>query len=427
MGQLKLQLKKITPTWMLSLYHYKMSLVGALRYGFPSRNIKVVGVTGTKGKSSTVEILNAILEEAGFTTALVSTVRFKVGNDSEPNRLKMTTPGRFFLQKKIREAVEAGCDYIILEMSSEGVKQWRHKFITLNALLVTNLSPEHIESHGSYAKYREAKLKIAKALARSSKPHKVLVTNGDDPELEVFRRLKNVPQVATHLSHANPHTLLADGLFFTYKNQKIQTKLVGEFNLYNILLAVAYAEHENVDSEKIKKALEKFTGVPGRLELITSSDPTLARQQNFKVIVDYAHTADSLKKVYEIYKDHKIIAVLGGTGGGRDRDRRTIMGGLANKYASLVIVTDEDPYDEDPRQIAEAVAAGVSSTPKKIIMDRREAIREALKSATGDSVVIITGKGTDPYIMRAGGTKERWSDAEVAREELEKILSKKTE
>ncbi|OHA58914.1 MAG: hypothetical protein A2571_00855 [Candidatus Vogelbacteria bacterium RIFOXYD1_FULL_44_32] len=425
MGKIKNIIKKIVPTWVFSIYHWKLALLGALIYRFPARHIKVVAVTGTKGKSSTTELVSAILEEAGFKTALVSTVRFKIGNESRPNRLKMTTPGRFTLQKLIREAVDAHCDYIVLEISSEATKQFRHKFIALDALLVTNLSPEHIESHGSFAKYKEAKLKIAHALATSWKPNKVLVTNGDDPALDDFRKINIATKLESHLAEAEPHALLVDGLFFTYAGQKIQTKLVGEFNLYNILLAITYAKSQNIGPDKIKQAIEKFSGIPGRLEQVTPTDPTLARLQDFKVIVDYAHTADSLQKVYEIYKDHKIIAVLGGTGGGRDSDRRQIMGGLADKYASLVIITDEDPYDENPEQIATQVASGVTHTPKEIIMERRLAIRKAIEKAETGSVIIITGKGTDPYIMRANGAKEPWSDAEVARSELTSFLQQK--
>ncbi|MEK7136098.1 MAG: UDP-N-acetylmuramyl-tripeptide synthetase [Patescibacteria group bacterium] len=425
MNKLKNLLKKIIPSWVFSIYHWKLALLGALIYRFPARHIKVVAVTGTKGKSSTTELVSTILEEAGYKTALVSTVRFKIGNKSQPNRLKMTTPGRFTLQKLIREAVDARCDYIVLEISSEATKQFRHKFIAFDALLVTNLSPEHIESHGSFAKYKAAKLKIAQALENSSKPNKVLITNGDDPALDDFRKINIATKIATHLADANPHALLVDGLFFTYASQKIQTKLVGEFNLYNILLAIAYVKSQNIGIDKIKSAMEKFSGIPGRLELVTPTDPSLIRLQDFKVIVDYAHTADSLQKVYEIYKDHQIIAVLGGTGGGRDTDRRQIMGGLADKYASFVYITDEDPYDDDPREIAEQVASGVLHAPKEIEMDRRVAIRKAVAKAETGSVIIITGKGTDPYIMRANGAKESWSDAEVARIELTSFLQQK--
>ncbi len=427
MGKIKNILKKIIPAWIFSIYHYKLALLGALIYRFPSRQIKVVGVTGTKGKSSTTELVSAILEEAGYKTALVSTVRFKVGGESRPNLKKMTMPGRFFLQKMLREAVDKRCDYFVLEMSSEGTKQFRHKFISLDALLVTNLSPEHIESHGSYENYKKAKFKIAGALEKSWKKNKVLVTNGDDPELAAFRQINVATKIETHLAEVAPHALLVDGLFFTYDGEKFQTKLAGEFNLYNILLAIAYAKSQDIETAVVKRAIEKFPGVPGRLEQIVPADPTLARLQDFKVIVDYAHTADSLQKVYEVYQDHKIIAVLGGTGGGRDKGKRPVMGGLADKYASFVYITDEDPYDEDPREIAEQGAAGVTHAPKEIEMDRRVAIRKAIEKATPEAVVIITGKGTDPYIMRANGAKEPWSDANIAREELEKIMRRKSE
>jgi UDP-N-acetylmuramoyl-L-alanyl-D-glutamate--2,6-diaminopimelate ligase len=165
--------KKILPKRLFSMiqpgYHYILALLGAIIYRFPSRHIKVIAVTGTKGKSTVVELTNAILEEAGFKTAVLGTIRFKVGDQSRPNLYKMTTPGRFFVQKFLRQSVTEKCEYAVLEMTSEAARQFRHKFIEFNALIFTNLSPEHIESHGSYEKYVAAKLSIGKALEQSSK------------------------------------------------------------------------------------------------------------------------------------------------------------------------------------------------------------------------------------------------------------------
>ena len=173
--------KRIIPKNLVAkgrpIYHYLLAFLGAVYYRFPSKRIKVVAITGTKGKTTTVELVNAILEEAGFKTALASTLRFKIGEKSEDNKFKMTMPGRFFLQNFLRKAVGTGCDWAVIEMSSEGAKQFRHKFIDLDALIFTNLAPEHIESHGSYQKYLEAKLSIAKALEESSKKEKVIVSN----------------------------------------------------------------------------------------------------------------------------------------------------------------------------------------------------------------------------------------------------------
>ena len=179
-------IKKVVPKsvfdFLRPIYHYKLALLGTLVYRFPSRKIKVVGVTGTKGKSSVVEILAAILEKAGFKVASQSTVRFKIGKEIRRNLFKMTMPGRFFIQKFLRQAVGAKCDYAVIEITSEGARQYRHKFIALDALIFTNLAPEHIESHGGYEKYLDAKLSIARALSKSSKKTKFMIANADDKE-----------------------------------------------------------------------------------------------------------------------------------------------------------------------------------------------------------------------------------------------------
>ncbi|MEK7120458.1 MAG: Mur ligase family protein, partial [Patescibacteria group bacterium] len=174
-------IKKILPEKLFKFfqptYHYLLSFAGALFYGFPSRKIKVITVTGTKGKSTSVEMINTIFEEAGYQTAVASTIRFKIKSKSQRNLYKMTMPGRFVMQKFLRDALKVKCDFAIIEMTSEGVKQFRHKFIYLDALLFTNISPEHIESHGSFEKYLKAKLKIAEALNNSPKKDKWLVVN----------------------------------------------------------------------------------------------------------------------------------------------------------------------------------------------------------------------------------------------------------
>ena len=186
-------IKKIIPKKLFEIaqpaYHYLLALTGAIVYRFPSRKIKVVAVTGTKGKTSTVEFVNTILEEAGKNTALLGTLRFKIGDESKPNLYKMTMPGRMFVQSFLRKAVNAGCEYVVMEISSEAVKQSRNKFIDLNALIFTNLAPEHIESHGSYEKYVEAKLSIAKQLEKSNKNDKVIIVNSDDKEAEKFLQI----------------------------------------------------------------------------------------------------------------------------------------------------------------------------------------------------------------------------------------------
>ena len=394
-------------------YHWTLSFCSAIYYRFPSRHIKIIAVTGTKGKSSTVEILNAILEKAGHKTALSNTIRYKIGEKSNRNLSKMSTPGRFFLQKLIREAVNNDCKYLILEMTSQGSLLYRHRFIELDTLIFTNLTPEHIEAHGSYENYRNSKLAIAKNMERSGKPIKTIIVNGDDKESEHFLACKADKKISFSLKNVEPYSLSPSGIDFTFSGKTVHSNLQGQFNLYNILSAITCAKEEKVSDGTIIEAIEQISTIPGRLEKMIAN--------GFTVVVDYAHTADSLKKIYEVFKTSPIIGVLGGTGGGRDTRKRGEMGKIADDYCKEIILTDEDPYDEDPQKIVADVARGITKNKPQIIMDRRLAIRKALELAKPGDFVIITGKGTDPYIMGPNGSKLPWSDSQVVREELNKI------
>jgi len=419
MDKLLYQIKKLLPTRLLQTlrpaYHFLLSLLAALIYRFPSRKIKVIAVTGTKGKTSTLELVSTILEEAGFKTALAGTLRFKIGDYSENNLFKMTMPGRLFIQGFLRRAVKAKCDYAILEITSEGARQYRHRFIALDALIFTNLAREHIESHGSYEKYVEAKLRIAHALEKSKKPNRLIVANADDKESAKFLAIQ-VPQKATFsIKDAEPYQLFKEGCQFNFSGEQITAHLSGVFNIYNMLSAATLARSLGVNADIIKRALEKFEGIRGRVEKIEAG-------QDFTVIVDYAHTPDSLEKLYEVFQNSRKICVLGNTGGGRDKWKRTEMANIAEKHCDSIILTDEDPYDDNPREIVDDMAKEITEKSVEIIMDRRLAIAKAVKLAQAGDAVLITGKGTDPYIMRGNGHKEPWSDADVAKEELQKML-----
>ena len=383
-------------------YHAFMAGAGAIFYRFPSKRLVVIGVTGTKGKSTTSEILTHILEASGKKVFLSSTIHFKIGGKEVPNLLKMTMPGRFMLQRLMREAVNTGCTHAVVEMSSEGAKLWRHVGTELNGLVVTNLSPEHIESHGSFEKYRAAKLRLVSALNNSHKPNKFLILNEAESELKHFKGAAN-----------NSVKIIP----FSAATARYTTKLEGHFNLENALAAATAAEAVGVESEVVKAALETFTGARGRLERVDAGQP-------FTVIVDYAHTADSLKKIYEVFAEQKKICVLGATGGGRDKWKRPEMGKIADQYCEEIILTDDDSYDEDPQSICEEMATGITNHKAQIITDRRVAIRTALEKAENNDVVLITGKGTDPYLMGPNGKKTPWSDAKVAREELNLLKAK---
>lgn len=410
-------IKKLIPkkvfTALQPTYHKALSIISQVIYRFPSRKIKVIGVTGTKGKSSVVELINAILEEAGYKTALTSTIHFKIGDEYEKNLYKMTMPGRFFMHQFIRKAVDAKCDYIIIEMTSEGAKLSRHAGIELDSLVFTNLSPEHIESHGSFGNYRDAKLLIRDLLSKSSKKNKTIISNIDDEYGELFLEVKGAQKLTYSIKNAEPYTTTNRGVLITFDGVSIHSPLMGMFNIYNILGAINFAKTQGINIQTIKKALEKFDVIKGRVEYIKEG-------QNFSVIVDYAHTPDSLEKLYQTFKEDK-ICVLGNTGGGRDMWKRPEMGKIAHEYCKKVILTNEDPYDEDPQKILDEMAVEIDKKKLEIILDRREAIKEAFKIADKGNVVLITGKGTDPYIMGPRNTKVSWNDADVAREELELI------
>ncbi len=408
-------LKKFIPKSVFSFfqpfYHYSLALAGAIIYRFPSRQIKVIAITGTKGKTSTTEILAKILETAGYKVATTSTLQFKVGDKITRNLYKMSMPGRMFMQKFLRQAVSAKCDYAVLEMTSEGSKTFRHKFIDLNGLIFTNISPEHIESHGSYEKYLEAKLEYARALNNSPKQNKIIIVNAEDKESDKF----------LHLAPTAKQIKFS----FADNDNYPETALAGKFNRYNIIGAAKMAEALGVTKEKINEALGKLTVIPGRMEQVVSLHP----KQDFEVIVDYAHTTDSLTKAYEALEDKRKICVLGSCGGGRDMWKRPQMGKVANDFCDEIILTNEDPYDEDPEKIVCDVAIGITK-PHKKIMDRREAINTALRLAQklaqdtnqNKVAVLISGKGTDPYLMEANNKKTPWSDYGVAREEILKVL-----
>jgi UDP-N-acetylmuramoyl-L-alanyl-D-glutamate--2,6-diaminopimelate ligase len=413
-------IKKILPSFLFDYYHKAMPFLGALIYGFPSKKIKVIGVTGTNGKTTTVNMISAVLEEAGYQTAFLSSIKFQIKKEEKPNLFKMTMPGRLEIQKFLKQAVDAGCEYVILEVSSEGLKQSRHLFVDFETAVFTNLSPEHIESHKGFDNYKKAKGLLFK---KTSKTH---IINTDDKHQEYFTSFDSQKKWGYGLKDndsfkgqkVKAFNVLnnSDGIVFQVENETFNLKLLGDFNVYNALAAICVGLSYGVSLETSKKALESFKTVPGRMEQVIS-DP-------FNVIVDYAVTPDALEKLYQTIKkafpQGKIIAVLGSCGGGRDKWKRPILGQIASEYCSRVFVTNEDPYDEDPMEIIEQVAEKAGDKAVKIL-DRREAIRKALQSAEKNDTVVVTGKGCEPWMCVAGGKKIPWDDCETIKQEIEKI------
>lgn len=410
-------IKKFIPKFLIGWYHFLLAFLAALFYRFPSWKIKLIGVTGTNGKTTTTEMIAKIFEEAGFKIALMNSIRFKIGKSEEFNMLKMTMPGRFRIQKFLREALNAGCQYAILEVTSEGIKQHRHRFLNFQVAVFTNLTPEHIEAHRGFENYRAAKGRLFQ------KTKNIHIINLDDDNANYFLKFPAREKYLYQLKAQNSKfkITIQNSKFKKEieKDFKINLKLPGEFNIYNALAAICVGFSQGIDFEICKLALEKIDKIPGRMEQVIS--------QPFKVIVDYAFTPNALLKVYQTLRntkygirDTKLICILGACGGGRDKWKRPVLGQIASKYCDEIIVTNEDPYDENPLEIIEQVAKGTNGKAKKIL-DRREAIRESLKLAKEGDIVVITGKGCEPWLCEKNGKKIPWDDRKIVKEEFDKI------
>lgn len=420
MDEILYRIKKIIPRRLFRalqpIYHYALAILGALLYRFPSRNITLIGVTGTKGKSTVTELLTCILEADGKKVASLSTIKFKINDQEERNLFKMTMPGRFFVQRFLRRAVNSGCTHAIAEMTSEGAKMYRHKGLSIDALLFTNLTPEHIESHGSFEQYKAAKLELARAVAISKKRPRTIVANTDDEHGQDFLNFDVEQALPYGIKDLKNYSLHTDGITLVIEDETIRVPLVGIFNVYNSLAAITYARSIGVELSTIKEALSKLPTVKGRVEHFR---PPKDAKKNLTVVVDYAHTPDSLSQLYEAFPNQAKVAVIGNTGGGRDTWKRPEMAHIAEQFCEHIFLTNEDPYDEDPEKIVDEMAKGINNQAKlTIIMDRKEAIKAAIEKVRPGGYVLVTGKGTDPYIMGPNNTKEPWSDAAIVKEIL---------
>jgi UDP-N-acetylmuramoyl-L-alanyl-D-glutamate--2,6-diaminopimelate ligase len=362
--QLKKTIKKIVPAFAIEWYHFCLALTGAVYYRFPARNLKVIGVTGTNGKSSTVELAAEILRSAGLPVASMSSIQFRIKDQIEPNALKMTMPGRWTIQSFFRRAVDAGCKIAILEVTSEGIKQYRHRFIGFDVAVFTNITPEHIEAHGNFESYKQAKGKLF-ASARN-----LHIINLDDPNAAYFLDFPAKETIGYGLKGEERNNGSAAAMLKIIEAEDVKVKpghisfgvngavfsmdLGGKFNVYNALAAICIGLSQGVDLAASQAALSKVTGLAGRMEEVAGAP--------FRIVVDYAFTPNALEKVYLTLKEQmakksgKLICLLGACGGGRDKWKRPVLGGIAGKYCDEIIVSNEDPYDEDPQAIIDQVA-----------------------------------------------------------------------
>lgn len=422
------RLKKIIPASWMRTYHLALSWCAAFWYGFPSEELIVIGVTGTNGKTTTSYFISKALEASGKKTGCTTTALFKIDKQEWLNDSKMTMLGRFALQKMLRRMVDAGCTYAVVESSSQGIVQFRHRGINFDLCVFTNLTPEHIEAHGGFENYKQAKIDLFQHVAKSARKilegvriPKIAILNSKS----VYAKEFAVPGFDQVVWYGEAHDIQEKGWStqFTFEHVRCEIHVPGLVNIENALAALTVAKALHIDLQSAAQALASILSIPGRFERILEG-------QDFEVIVDYAPEPAALAAVYASLAQlpHKrIIHVLGSCGGGRDIARRPVLGRMASEHADYIIITNEDPYDDDPLQIIEDVAQGARNAGAGIeklhtIPDRRAAIVAAIQEATQGDLVLLTGKGCEQAIIGAQNTRFPWDERQVAREAIREKL-----
>lgn len=425
-------IKKLIPEKIFEFfqpaYHFALAFLGALIYGFPSKKLYVIGVTGTKGKTTTCNLIHRILNSNGHKTGLTTTVNFKIGEREWPNDKKQTMLGRFALQKLLKLMVKENCKYAVVETSSEGILQHRHRFIDYSAAVFLNISPEHLERHGSFENYRAEKIKLFEKVAK--KENGVGVFNLDDKNVDYFLKpeigqkfgfFKKIAEFSGYPGKTGNNLELENfelnpsSSEFLANGVKYKTNLIGEFNIYNAAAAICVALSLGVPEMEIQKSLADFKPVRGRMEVVDS-------KKGFIIVIDYAHEPKSLEEVYKAVSDSKLksknsklICLLGAAGGGRDKWKRPEMGRVAAAYCDEIILTNEDPYDEQPEKIIEDIFYGclqIKNQKSEIrkITDRKEAIKKAISLAKKGDVVVLSGKGGEISMCVENNKKIPWDE-----------------
>lgn len=397
-------------------YHYAQAVIAGAKYHHPARNLRVIGVTGTNGKTTTSFMIWNMLRNAGYKTGLLTTVAWGV-DKLTPELDHMTTADAFTLNERIRKIADAGAEYLVLEITSHALAEFRTLGIPIEIAVFTNLTHEHLDYHKTIDRYRAAKGKLFKKA-------KFSILNADDPSCKYYQNLSHeyiTYGIKNGENRAKNLKLSVTGVKYSCGDINIETKIPGIFNVYNSLAAALVGQKLGLTSQQIKQGISSLAGVEGRMNIIDEGQP-------FTVIVDYAHAPDALEKVYDSIGEHKgrIISVHGGAGR-RDPSTRPIRGAILGKYSDIVIITEDDSRDEDPTKIAAGFIEGAKKAGKTLDKDlfvelnREKAIKLALDTARKGDVVLILGKGHEKTILRADGPHP-FEDTKVVR----KILKAKT-
>ncbi len=426
-------LKKLVPEThpLRLLFHRATALVAAIRFGFPALRLFVIGVTGTDGKTTTVGMLAHILQKSGRETAALSTAFYQMGVDVRWNATQKTSPGRFAIQKFLRDAVKKGCTYAIIECSSHGLLQGRTWFIWPRVAAITNLSEEHLDYHGTMEEYLRAK----SILFRMLNGNGTKVLNADDRSYKTLIAIPSFRTIACSKDAKHGAVAVGTATLLWLEETKdsatvhvqtgqqevekhvLELSIAGRFNRFNALTAIGSALGCGVSVAESISSLKTFRGIPGRIERIDEGQP-------FKVYVDFTVTPQSYEATLSTLKEECTgrLLVLTGSCGDRMKEKRPVVGKIVSSYADMMVVANEDPYTEDPRKIIDEVWAGIdqSKTQAHRIFDRREAIEFLLKEARPDDTVIFCGKGSDTTMMLKDG-QVPWNEREIVRELLKKL------
>jgi UDP-N-acetylmuramoyl-L-alanyl-D-glutamate--2,6-diaminopimelate ligase len=417
-------LSKLFPQAVKNWYHLVNAVLANVVYGFPSRKMVVIGVTGTNGKTTTTHMIGAILRAAGKKTAVASTIDFWINDERTVNESKFTTMNSWQLQKFLRQAEEAGCEYAVLETSSHALHQYRVWGVQYDIAVLTNITREHLDYHKTLERYRAAKRMLFRHIRKA-------VINADLEDVRGFiRSVEKNGGIVTLYSTKNAEADLCAGgiqLDFHKTEFRIEDELYhlyipGLFNIENALAAIGVAKMLEIPYPVISKALAEIKGVPGRMEMVPNS-------QNVDIIIDYAVTPDAFKKLYGSIlplkiPGTKIIHVFGACGE-RDRGKRPILGEIAAQRADIIILTNEDPYHENGERILDEIEPGVARFKREEkdyfrIYDRRAAIKKALSLAEIGDIVLITGKGAETS-MAIGDERISWSERQTIEEALQTL------
>ncbi len=422
------------------LWHKSKSFAAALRYGFPARNLTVIGITGTDGKTTTVGMTAHIMHESGIAVGALTTAFFRIRGKVEPNPTQKTSPSPFMIQAFLRRLVNEGCTHAVLECSSHGLVQGRLDYTWPRVAGITNLTPEHLDYHRTMQEYLQAKAKLFHMLGgRGTK-----VLNAEDDTVHAYRLIptqhtvlyandasrhtlehdRNHEQILTvndvvgtaHAVSATMHASLRKG---EWQKHMLTVGVPGTYNIENAQCAIGCAHACGVRTEAAVHALASFSGVGGRLERIDEG-------QNFTVFVDFTVTPAAYEKtlstVREMLSDGKRLMVLTGSCGDRMKEKRPVVGAICSRLADVMVVSNEDPYTEDPEKIIDEVLSGADRSRCEVhrIVDRLEGIKFLLKHAHAGDIVLLCAKGSDTTMM-VKNSQIPWDERKITRDLLKAI------